>query len=520
MAAALAGMISSSAWYTIAQRHKLSSPPQQIHSPVAEDGSLARAQKKRNISSSQLGSQASESSSSGFIPVGKRSKTNTSDDSVPTPATETLEEALAKAVIEYHEELDREEQSLAQQHEQQDTEQQTQQAPHAQAEPIPAQQDEQQGTEQQTHPASHEQAEPIPAQQHEQQSTEQQTQQAPHAQAEPIPAQQDEQQGTEQQTHPASHEQAEPVPAQQHEQQNTEQQTHQAPHEQAEPIPAQQHEQQSTEQQTQQAPHEQAEPVPAQQHEQQNTEQQTHQAPHEQAEPHPAQQDEQHTLDPLEALLAAHEEDFERQEKKARQAEKDRQHRLVFSAFGTIGLHVHQRQQTLHQFVAPKPPDLSAEPPTTPPPPPAPKRQVIDLEDQVVTPANPARKRLRWKQADPPTEKGSVEPPPEAGKDCDEHVDTGENSEPEDPNEDDTGKKRKWGKNKRGDSISIYRKLEAIKQYEELVEEHGKKVGSQMFYALKLPGQSMYICKFQRKKGVTLNYRKKPFACWTCLMDR
>ena len=308
MAAALAGMISSSAWYTIAQRHKLSSPPQQIHSPVAEDGSLARAQKKRNISSSQLGSQASESSSSGFIPVGKRSKTNTSDDSVPTPATETLEEALAKAVIEYHEELDREEQSLAQQHEQQDTEQQTQQAPHAQAEPIPAQQDEQQGTEQQTHPASHEQAEPIPAQQHEPQSTEQQTQQAPHAQAEPIPAQQDEQQGTEQQTHPASHEQAEPVPAQQHEQQNTEQQTHQAPHE--------------------------------------------------QAEPHPAQQDEQHTLDPLEALLAAHEEDFERQEKKARQAEKDRQYRLVFSAFGTIGLHVHQRQQTLHQFVAPKPPDL------------------------------------------------------------------------------------------------------------------------------------------------------------------
>ena len=530
MAAALAGMVSSSAWFTIAQRHKISSIGKQIHPPLVEDDSLARADKKRSISSSELGSQASGSSSLEFIPV-KKSKTTTPDDSVPRPATETLEEVFEKAMEEYQEELDKEEQALAQkneqqninqpthqapdeqaepipaqQDEQQDAEQQTHQVPHEQAEPIPAQQDEQQDAEQQTHQVPHEQAEPIPAQQDEQQDAEQQTHQVPHEQAEAIPAQQDEQQDAEQQTHQVPHEQAEPIPAQQDEQQDAEQQTHQVPHEQAEAIPAQQDEQQDAEQQTHQVPHEQAEPIPAQQDEQQDAEQQTHQVPHEQAEPIPAQQDEQqdtkqadqHELDPLEALLTAHEENFEHQEKRARQTEQERQRRLVFSAFGIHPAQVQQRQPTLHQFVAPKEPDLSAEPPTTPPP--ALKSQVIqviDLENQAETPVNPARKRLRWKQPDPPSEQGSVEPPPKAEKDCDEHVDTGEKSEPEDPDEDGFGKKRKWGQNKRGDSISIYRKLEAIKQYEELVEQHGKKVGSQMFYALKLPGQSMYICNSQ-----------------------
>ena len=142
MAAALAGMVSSSAWFTIAQRHKISSIGKQIHPPVVEDDSLARADKKRSISSSELGSQASGSSSSEFIPV-KKSKTTTPDDSVPRPATETLEEVFEKAIAEYHEELDKEEQALAQKNEQQNI-----QAPDEQAEPIPAQQDEQQDTKQ------------------------------------------------------------------------------------------------------------------------------------------------------------------------------------------------------------------------------------------------------------------------------------------------------------------------------------------------------------------------------------
>ena len=56
--------------------------------------------------------------------------------------------------------------------------------------------------------------------------------------------------------------------------------------------------------------------------------------------------------------------------------------------------------------------------------------------------------------------------------------------------------------NSRGESISIYKKVQAIKQYESLVKEHGKKIGSQKFYELKLPGLFAQIVRIDRKSVV------------------
>ena len=55
---------------------------------------------------------------------------------------------------------------------------------------------------------------------------------------------------------------------------------------------------------------------------------------------------------------------------------------------------------------------------------------------------------------------------------------------PEDPER--NGKYR--GCNKRGESISIAKKMDAILKYEQLVQEHGQKLGTKEFYKLKLPG--------------------------------
>ena len=71
----------------------------------------------------------------------------------------------------------------------------------------------------------------------------------------------------------------------------------------------------------------------------------------------------------------------------------------------------------------------------------------------------------------------------------------------DEPEEEDHGEERLKvragrGGNPRGDSISIHKKLEAIKTWENLVNEHGKKEGSRMFYALKIPGQPFFLSTY------------------------
>jgi len=90
---------------------------------------------------------------------------------------------------------------------------------------------------------------------------------------------------------------------------------------------------------------------------------------------------------------------------------------------------------------------------------------------------NPAKKRLRGKQqaceyAPVVIPRAVLEPKPDG-----EGEEAGEAK-------DEPAKKR----HKRGDSISIAKKLAACKEYEQLIKEHGKALGQQKFYELKLPG--------------------------------
>lgn len=94
-------------------------------------------------------------------------------------------------------------------------------------------------------------------------------------------------------------------------------------------------------------------------------------------------------------------------------------------------------------------------------------------------PHPPKQKRLRGKQADP----SKPEPEPPQGE-----AEPVADPSPQHPEEEIDLKKKNRGHNKRGDSINIFKKLEAVKKYEELVQEHGKKIGSKKFYELKLPG--------------------------------
>ena len=114
--------------------------------------------------------------------------------------------------------------------------------------------------------------------------------------------------------------------------------------------------------------------------------------------------------------------------------------------------------------------------------------------------ARPTKRRLRGKQADSAYDQIVEQEDNIETMDQENHKDKAKpvkkqgrkRKNPADPDEDPqeivekTEDKR--GQNKRGDSISIAKKLEYCKQYEALVEEHGKKVGAQQFYALKLPG--------------------------------
>lgn len=89
--------------------------------------------------------------------------------------------------------------------------------------------------------------------------------------------------------------------------------------------------------------------------------------------------------------------------------------------------------------------------------------------------ARPAKqRRMRFKQSGEAAGFGVAEIPKKAPQPCPAGED--EEDEPE--------KKR----HKRGDSVSIAKKLAAVKQYEELVVKHGKKVGADKFYELRLPG--------------------------------
>ena len=145
---------------------------------------------------------------------------------------------------------------------------------------------------------------------------------------------------------------------------------------------------------------------------------------------------------------------------------------MLVTAFQLHKLPDDQRQQTLDKFLQPQPEQAELRP--------ANKRE-LDKQDTPDAPEPPKKmRRVRHKESHP-----EFNPPQEQQKQPEEEEKDAD-KEPDEPAGNPA--KRVGTGNSRGESISIYKKVQAIKQYESLVKEHGKKIGSQKFYELKLPG--------------------------------
>ena len=164
--------------------------------------------------------------------------------------------------------------------------------------------------------------------------------------------------------------------------------------------------------------------------------------------------------------------ELNRQRKQKREAERGRQQNMLMTAFQLHKLPDDQRQQTLDKFLQPQPEQAELRP--------ANKRE-LDKQDTPDAPEPPKKmRRIRHKESHP-----EFNPPKEQQKQPEEEEKDAD-KEPDEPAKNPA--KRVGTGNSRGESISIYKKVQAIKQYESLVKEHGKKIGSQKFYELKLPG--------------------------------
>lgn len=211
------------------------------------------------------------------------------------------------------------------------------------------------------------------------------------------------------------------------------------------------------------------------------------------------QEDTTGACDPIEAGLDNDQAEFERLErleevKQKRQQEQNRQKNLLIAAFKLDKTPNPEKQQALEVFFKPVPVPEPAPVPeqnldvgcTTP----LKRKPAMDPEaGSPPRPNPPKHKRLRGKQRDP--DLPAIKPDHVPKREADPIADHG----PQHPEEEDNlkkKKKKKWGHNSRGDSINIFKKLEAVKKYEDLVKEHGKKIGSQKFYELKLPGHTAH----------------------------
>ena len=563
LAATLGGLIASSAWFTIAQRHKLCQIPPHVGLPhECESGSvsLGTAAKKRAISSSASCSQrsaASSASDSAFVPVHPKpekkgqpsqhasrqepqqqeQKAKHDADTVDTEkqqeqakkqdadtvdATEQQEQAKKQDAdtvdaanqhaTEQQEQAKKQDANTVDAAQQQATEQQEQakkqdadtvdateqqeQAQKQDANTVDAAQ--QQATEQQEQ-AKKQDADTVDAAQ--QQATEQQEQakkqdadtvdateqqeQAKKQDADTVDAAQ--QQATEQQEQ-AKKQDADTVDAAQ--QQATEQQE-QANKQDADTVDAAN--QHATEQQ-EQAKKQDANTVDTEK--QQATEQQeqakkqdadTVDAAQQQATEQQEPENPEKVEDWLEEYMDREEKrmeelELQEQRRQKRAREQQKQQNLIMSAFGAK--EDPKRQKTLESFLKPQEPPMP-EPAETPQK--KRKQHLTDMSESTPAQQDKQVKRLRFKQSAPDVKPPEPPQQPDMPPEKEEQVQE-KPEDPEQPSGSGAVKKQKQGHNKRGDSISIYKKLEAVKKYEEMVNEHGKRKGSQLFYQLKLPG--------------------------------
>ena len=134
---------------------------------------------------------------------------------------------------------------------------------------------------------------------------------------------------------------------------------------------------------------------------------------------------------------------------------------------------------------------------------PVPKKPYEELQGKEGSPS-PKRRRLRSKQAASAFDQIVPATDHEEAKDQDNHEEEAKPvkkrgrkrknlANPDDPEQIVEKQVDMRGQNKRGDSISIAKKLEACKKFEALVDEFGKKEGSRKFYELKLPGPMFHI---------------------------
>ena len=160
---------------------------------------------------------------------------------------------------------------------------------------------------------------------------------------------------------------------------------------------------------------------------------------------------------------------------------------------------------------------------------PVPKKTYEELQGKEGSPS-PKRRRLRSKQAASAFDQIVPAKDHEEAKDQDNHKEEAmdqDNHEEEAKPVKKRGRKRKnpanpddpeqivekqvdmRGQNKRGDSISIAKKLEACKRYEALVDEFGKKEGSRKFYELKLPGPMFHCMPFLLSDEINVHMYKQ-----------
>ena len=619
LAACLASLATCSAWYNVAQRHKIAEIPQRM-SQCLEDGdevSTSDAARRRCLSLSDVSSAPSDSlrskPSSDFISLPKQlSADAAAKENEQQQATASAEQNAAHAQQQACT-ADAAEKQSEQRQEDASAEQN---AAHAQHQPCTAdaaekQSEQQQATASAEQNAAHAEHQPCTADAAEKQSEQRQEdasaeQNAAHAQQQPCTADAAEKQ-SEQRQEDASAEQnaahaqqqactadaAEKQSEQRQEDASAEQNATHAQHQActADAAAKENEQQQATASAEQNAAHAQQQACTADAAEKQSEQQQatasaeqnaTHaqqqactadaaekQSEHKQ-EKASAEQTETRAWqdDPLESLLDAEEKNFEMLEFKAakRGQELKRQQNLVSCAFGSAQRRDSKRQKTLEETgvtampltstktleetgvtAMPEETGVTAMPlTTTKTPEETDKNNNMDIKakETVTTPETKKRlfsemetptttmqpssesnilKRVKGKQPAPafgapkkaPAEqkanreedqkacakrkkakKKAGDEPEEVLAQQQEDIANDDEPEEEDHGEERLKVREGRGGNPRGDSISIHKKLEAIKTWENLVKEHGKKEGSRMFYALKIPGQTFFLSTY------------------------